>query len=252
MLAGMGAIALVGAVDLLGSPGGAARLPLWAGWVGCFLVLLPLQTRGPGWVAVVTGGVAGIWSMLTLLGMSWVSGGSHSIFFLILMMIPLMTALVAPNDTLDPVIQGVLGLTGGGALMRHEGRPWFEVLPWATLAGIATCFALVASIASRRRQEALLRSERERATTLERLAAAEKARAESDRWAALGQIADRVAHDVNSPLASISSNLRFVQAELGGASDEVASAIRDGLECADRIRDIVAGLQAERLPRGRV
>jgi len=251
MLAGVGAIALVGAVDMFGSPGGTARLPLWAAWVACFLFLLPFQTRGPSWAAVVSGAVAGTWSMLTLLAMSWVSGGSHSIFFLILMMIPLMTALVAPNDPADPVLQGILGLTGGGTLMHLEGRPWFEILPWATLAGIATCFALVASIGSRRRQDALLRSERERAETIARLATAERARAEIERWAVLGQMADRVAHDVNSPLASIGSNLRFVQDEVGRVNDEVANAIKDGIECAERIRAIVAGLQAQRLPRDR-
>jgi len=233
---------LVGLVDVLGSPGGVARLSLWLGWGGSFLVLFPFQTRGPPWAAVVSGALAGVVSMLVLLAMSWMSGGSHSVFFLIVMMIPLMSALVASSDTADPVIQGIIGLVGGGAIMRTEGRPWSEVLPWATLAGIATAFALFASLRARRRLQALLLSEQARVAALERLAAAE-------RWAALGQLADRVAHDVNSPLASIRSNLSFLARELRREDGEVQGAIEDGLACSDRIRTSIATLQARlRLP----
>jgi len=243
LLAGTGAVLLVGVVDLLTSPAGAARFPLWIGWAACFLTMIPLQRWGPAWLSPASGALAGVWSMLTLLAMSWVSGGSHSIYFLILMMVPLMTALVMSSSTGDPVLQGLIGLVGGGALMRAEGRPWFEVLPWATLAGIATAFALGASIRARRRQEAFVRSQQERASAIEQLAAAEKARAEIEQWAALGRLADRVAHDVNSPLASIRSNLCFLREEAGGG-EEVARAVQDGVDCADRIRAIIAGLQS--------
>jgi len=251
LLTGTLAVALVGLVDVLGSPGGARRLPLWAAWAAGFLALLPLQTRGPAWVAVASGGLASVGSMLTLLAMSWSSGGSHSIFFLILMMVPLMAALIATSDTVDPFLQGVVGLAGGGVLMRLEDRPWSEVLPWATLAGIAIGFALLASLRARRRQDALLRAEQARADALVRLAAAEKARAQAERWVALGQLADEVAHDVNSPLASIRSNLTFLEEELGPGPADAAGAIRDAVDCAERIRVIIARLQARlRLARG--
>jgi C4-dicarboxylate-specific signal transduction histidine kinase len=85
--------------------------------------------------------------------------------------------------------------------------------------------------------------ERERADALARLAEAERARSAIERWAAMGQVADQVAHDVNSPLGALRSSLAYAREEiLGGRPEGALEALEDGTACVERIRVIVAEL----------
>jgi hypothetical protein len=82
--------------------------------------------------------------------------------------------------------------------------------------------------------------------------------AQSERVAATATLARGMAHEINNPLASVSSNLFFVQEQLGEAAEaaargqavdpaallaEVAQALKDAVEGSSRIRDIVADLR---------
>ena len=81
---------------------------------------------------------------------------------------------------------------------------------------------------------------------------------QSERVAATATLARGMAHEVNNPLASVSSNLFFVQEQLQEAAGaaaggrpvdaaallaEISQALRDASEGATRIRDIVADLR---------
>lgn len=67
--------------------------------------------------------------------------------------------------------------------------------------------------------------------------------AQTQRLASIGTLAAGVAHEINNPLAFVSSNLQFVADELEGRAEPgVRHAIDDALEGADRIRDIVSDL----------
>lgn len=80
---------------------------------------------------------------------------------------------------------------------------------------------------------------------------------QADRLASLGALASGVAHAVNNPLASVTSGLRVLQEELergdparlAGRLPELRQAIADAVEGAQRVRDVVRGLQLFSTPR---
>ena len=82
----------------------------------------------------------------------------------------------------------------------------------------------------------------------------------ADRLASLGSLASGVAHAVNNPLASVTSSLKVLQEELercvadparvSEKSTELRQAIADAVTGADRVRDVVRGLQLFSAPRG--
>jgi PAS domain S-box-containing protein len=74
----------------------------------------------------------------------------------------------------------------------------------------------------------------------------------SDRMASLGTLAAGIAHEINNPLAYVAGNLEAVaeafEATLGRPSEaecvEIAGAIHDARDGADRVRKIVQGLRS--------
>jgi signal transduction histidine kinase len=72
----------------------------------------------------------------------------------------------------------------------------------------------------------------------------------NERMAAVGMLAAGVAHEINNPLAFVSSNLCYIERELRRLQlspadlGEMMEAITDAREGADRMRDIVQSLRA--------
>jgi PAS domain S-box-containing protein len=82
----------------------------------------------------------------------------------------------------------------------------------------------------------------------------------ADRLSSLGSLSAGVAHAVNNPLVSVASGLRILQEELERCAlepqripekaGELRQAIADAVAGADRVRDVVRGLQLFSAPRG--
>ncbi len=81
---------------------------------------------------------------------------------------------------------------------------------------------------------------------------------QSERIAATATLAHGLAHEINNPLASVTSNLFFVEEQLAASAPgpgregrltpeqlaEVSQALADASHCADRIKEIVSDLRA--------
>lgn len=235
-------VGTIGVVDTIAS-GFGTKTVVWAVWLLSLSVLASRAGRSPTPPKTGLGFLTSILSMAAVLGLALLSGGSQSIFFFVLVMVPLMTGLVAPGDLHNQGLQGLIAVGGGVGVLLYEGAPFTRIVSWSVVVAIGLAFALVSSEALRRRQVQFLSLERERADALEKLAEAERLKADAERWAAAGYVADQVAHDVNSPLAAIRSSLHFALEELeGGRLDGTKEAIDDCSACVERIHVIVSDL----------
>ncbi|MDY7232534.1 ATP-binding protein [Hyalangium rubrum] len=112
-------------------------------------------------------------------------------------------------------------------VLPRQGRRWFR----RQLNAVGDCMAvMVRDITEQRESEMRLRL--------------------NERMAAIGMLAAGVAHEINNPLAFVSSNLCYIDKELRRLKlspndlGEMMEAITDAREGADRMRDIVQSLRA--------
>ncbi|WNG58299.1 PAS domain-containing protein [Archangium gephyra] len=111
--------------------------------------------------------------------------------------------------------------------MHGSGRRWFRL----ELRAVGDCLAVtVRDITEQRESEARLRL--------------------NERMAAIGMLAAGVAHEINNPLAFVSSNLGFIQTELRQLEQpedvrrDLLEAVAEAREGAERMRLIVQSLQS--------
>jgi signal transduction histidine kinase len=244
-LFGAGTIALVAAADLLAYGPSPARLLTWAALVLAFLGAAALMTHGPAWIGHASSMATLLSTLLAMVFLAGLGGGTTSPYFLMLPAIPLLVVTVVPEDTLVSALGGLVVLTGGLWLLGRAGRPAADLVTWGLLVLVLVFFALGASLRQRARRERSVEAELQRVRALDQLAESERVRLMAERWAAVGLLADGVAHDVNSPLGSLRSNLAFAREELAaGRTGELDAALLDAQEGVERIREIVASLRA--------
>ncbi len=168
------------------------------------------------------------------------SGGSHCIGFHALWALPLVFGLFARDSRAGSVTIAVTSLAGGlFVLLRDESDP-SRIAQWVTLSVSAGVFGVVKQHLERRNLELTI-AETEQAQT--RLAAA-------DRMASVGILAAGVAHEINNPIAYVTSNLDFVSKELcalektaGVArASELDEALADAKVGCERVTSIVKTL----------
>lgn len=163
--------------------------------------------------------------------------------------IPLLYALVFPEEPRGAFLAGLALSVLGVAQARSYASP----LVLVELVGTTVCTTAVAAYggaAYRRIRAREAAAVAERTDALTALARSERERAKAERLAAVGVLADGVAHEVNSPLASLRSNIHVATEDLlAGRLAEAREALQDADECASRIMAIVTTLRSASRPR---
>jgi len=163
--------------------------------------------------------------------------------------IPLLYALAFPEEPRGATLAGLALAACGTVLARSHGSTLLNV----ELIGTIVCTTAVAAYggaAYRRIRTREAAAVDQRTDALDALARSERERAKAERLAAVGVLADGVAHEVNSPLASLRSNIHVASEDLlAGRLSEAREALQDADECASRINAIVTNLRAASRPR---
>jgi signal transduction histidine kinase len=239
---GAGVVAVAGVLDvaLLTSP---LRAGVWIGW---FVLLLAtgeaIARVAPGAIRAVGAGAAVI-STVALVVLVHASGGSGSPFFSVLPLLPALGAIIAPeDDETAPVLATVIPVAGI-ALLAAEGRSPGWIALWAAPVILAGLLVVRVSREHRRRREIARRAAEERADALDRLARSERELARVERLARLPLLADGVAHDLNSPLAVVSSTIAFARIEVRGEKPELEEAFADAADAVATMKRVVGDLQ---------
>ncbi|MCM2332910.1 MAG: hypothetical protein NDI82_03075 [Anaeromyxobacteraceae bacterium] len=228
-------------LDLL-LPRGWVPAAAGAAWCAALLLGAALQRAGAtplralGILLPTLGGVAAI-SVKVL-----ATGGAASLFFPLYLALPLLVLALGPDL---PALVGLTGLAAtvaGAAIRHHDGRGAVEVLYWSTLSmGVVAMAVVGALLQGRQRRE--LESERARATAMEAAAGEALRRGELERYAEVGRLAAAISHELNSPLASASTNLRWLEGPGSDDPSERSAALSDALAALQRITEVLSRIR---------
>jgi signal transduction histidine kinase len=206
------AVALTSVQFLAGvlEPGRAAwQLGSAAGLVSLVLVAREAGPRLRQWAPVVLSGLCCLLAPLAL-----GSEGRPTQQLVSLISVPLVVSLIFFDRFEVVLVTCATGTLAAALSGDHLGLRGPEIVEFIVSAG--GIFALAAGCAwmYARQREAELR--RELART-EQLQAAERRQAQVERMALVGQLAAGVAHEINNPLAFVSSNVSMVKEHLAGS-----------------------------------
>lgn len=187
---------------------------------------------------------------LSFLALVHASGGTASPYFELFPLLPLLMALIYPQDSLALGVSGALGVVGLAGLLLLAGAPASQWLLWVGITLTITLLAAYGTSQFRKAQhsESEARLERARREALEALAISERRRAQSEKLATIGQLAASVMHEINNPVAFIRSNLDFLEQGMMRAGtppsrEELAEIFAETRMGVERVRQIVADLK---------
>ncbi|HEY0094648.1 MAG TPA: histidine kinase dimerization/phospho-acceptor domain-containing protein, partial [Archangium sp.] len=213
------------------------------------LYMLLYRVLGPRWERRLAD-LNSIAVCCCFLALTLVTGEQRSPYLHLLPSVPLIIALIEPRDGRPALLGGITCTLTTMLVLLAQGRP-MEAFGWALLMGAATFFGMYGAAQHRKAQEAenTARLERARRESMEKLAVAERQRAQTEKLATVGRLAAGVVHEINNPLAFVRSNLEFLRTEVLRQSlaeetraelSEVFEETRQGVE---RIRQIVSDLR---------
>ncbi|WNG14320.1 sensor histidine kinase [Cystobacter fuscus] len=179
------------------------------------------------------------------------TGDVDSPYVHLVMCLPLLVAIVYPEEAGAAIVSGVVCMLGIGTLVVLTGHPPAQAITWASLVAMTSFFGVVGSTQFRRALEARneARLERTRREAAEKLARTLADQALSERLATVGRLTASVMHEINNPLAFVHANLRFLQEELRtqrlssevpAELEQVLAETRSGVE---RVQQIVTDLK---------
>jgi signal transduction histidine kinase len=179
------------------------------------------------------------------------NGGTASIYAGMLIATPFAVLVAMFELPGAAALNGAMCVVGGALIRGWEGQPASQIVSWLILSTVMSALATWGTIAARRVWRIEIAAERARREAAERLADGERQRAEVERYAEVGRLASRVAHEVNSPLAVVKANVQWLgQPAPEGDAAERVEVVADTLRCVERIVDAVQSVrrQAGELP----
>lgn len=214
-------------------------------WRACWVAAVAFaawgQKEGRPRLAVGVGYAAAVVTGAAVVGIITLSGGTRSIYDGMFIATPFAVLIALPELPLAAATVGGICLAGGAWLRWEEGQPLLTVAAWSGLLLVMSTLAVYGTVALRRLFFLELEVARSRARAVEALVESERRRALAERDAEAARVIASVAHDVNSPLAALRSNLRWAAA--GEAPEgERAEALADAIDGADRIAGIISAL----------
>jgi signal transduction histidine kinase len=223
----------------------AIRL-VWA--LGLALIALGVDEQSRFQMRLSSALQSGLASVFVL-ALIHLSGGTAGPYVEVYPFLPLLMALVFPQDSLAVSVSGVLCTLGIVGLLILEGAPASQ---WLLRAGITGALALMGAYGAHQFRKAQhaegeARLERARREALEQLAISERRRAQSEKLATIGQLSAGVMHEINNPVAFISANVDFLEREALAESplprEELAKAFAETRVGIARVQEIIADLK---------
>ncbi len=214
---------------------------LWVAGVGELLVRGLVGERHAGVISTV-GGLVFLPALLLVSGQAM-----QAPLALALLVLPLFIAAIAPADRLAlwAASVGCIAWAALGGVWR--GEPWTQVVAAVATTVCSSAVAAWGSVVYRRTEAARARAVEAHLEAARKLAETEQRTARAEQFALIGQMAANIAHHVNSPLAFVGANVRFVAAQLGSqptADAEVLAALAESNEGLVRIGSLVRELQS--------
>jgi len=216
----------------------------WRGsWIAALVAGALLQRPVAQRLALAAAHLVALWSGLAAVMILRAAGGSAGPVFGFLLALPLVVLVLAPQHPWAAALTGLATSVGGLVTLLEEGRGARALGEWTLISGGLTALAVTGALGLRRVWEAEVSARSEQRQALERLA-------EADRLALAGQLASGVAHEINSPLSYVSSNVRFARESLRDllpegdpTAREVTAALEEASTGAARIARLVKDLR---------
>jgi signal transduction histidine kinase len=212
---------------------------LVAGWA---LLGRPLRPRAVD--AVVLG--LGVAVAAAFAAITWATGGTESVYFPFLPMIPLVFGIAVPDAPAAAVTVGATAAAPAILRLAADGAPPRTIGFWVLAFATTTAYACASAIFFVRQRAREARLEAERARGEAALVTRSRERARLDRLVLVGRLAAGVSHDLANPLSAARANLSSVDELLAGrgAIDTELREVLDDLGAAlERMRRTVEDLR---------
>lgn len=181
-------------------------------------------------------------SVALFLALVRVSGRSQAQVLSFAYVLAMALPLVMPEILGAAITASSLLLVGAWTMVWLDGSSAGELAGWVHVGLVAIAISVLLSLALRRARLAEAAAAAAAEAMLARLIEAERREAVANQMGAIGRLAARVAHEINSPLSAARANANYLRDRLPG-DPEAVEACHDLAEAIDRISESVRQIQ---------